>query len=213
VTRRELACWTLLVLPLLGCDNSGEHAALTVRIATLEHELWKVGDQVTALKAAAPAADKSAAPSHAPSRPFRVQCLQPWVQHAPLGAALWSCRAPSPTPQGMYAQCNIVFQPQVEIETKNYFELALNAAPPYFEIKNVKDAHTTLNGADAFEATFDADPKPVPLKAMSALLPHGEGTFAITCVAPAASYDSYTKAFRQILDTFKFEGQSAAAAP
>jgi hypothetical protein len=210
VTRRELAWWALLAWPLIGCDSNAEHAALTVRIATLEHELWKVGDKVAALKAAAPA-EQPASPARA--QPFRVQCLQPWVQHAPLGAALWSCRAPSPTPQGMYAQCNIVFQPQVEIETKNYFELALNAVPPYFEIKNVKDAHTALNGADAFEATFDADPKPAPLKAMSALLPHGEGTFAITCVAPAASYDSYSKAFRQILDTFKFEGQRSAASP
>ena len=203
-----MALCTLLAWSLLAC-NSREQAELNVRMANLEHQLLRAGDQINALKAAAPAPAPTAGPRH----PFRVQCLQPWVQHAPLGSALWSCRAPSPTPQGMYAQCNVVFQPQVEIETKNYFELALNAVPPYFEIKNVRDTHTTLNGTDAFEATFDADPKPLPLKAMSALLPHGEGTFAITCVAPSASYDSYSKGFRQILDTFKFEGQKPAAAP
>lgn len=117
---------------------------------------------------------------------------------------MWTCRSPSASPEGYYPHCSVVFQPQEAIETKGYFEYAWNAAPALREIKNVKDAHVKLNEADAFEATFEADPKPVAVKSLSVLLPHGEGTYAITCAAPSGIYDKQSAGFRKIVDSFKF---------
>jgi hypothetical protein len=193
-----------LACGLSACGGDAERAAQSARLATLEQEVRQLGDSVAALKTAAPAHDKPAPVAGSPALAFRVACPQPWSIHLPLGAALWSCRAPEPAPQGLYAQCNVVFQPQLAIETKNYFEFALNASPPLLEVKNLKDKPTKINGADGFEATFEADPKPVPLKMLSALMPHGEATYAITCFAPSAAFDTYSKAFRQIIDTFAF---------
>jgi hypothetical protein len=193
-----LACW------LPACGGDAERTAQSERIATLEQQVRQLVDNVAALQSATAAQTKSSTPVSSPAPAFRVACPQPWLIHAPLGAALWSCRAPEPTPQGLYAQCNVVFQPQVAIETKNYFELALNASPQLFEVKNLKDKPAKINGADGFEATFEADPKPVPLTMMSALMPHAEATYAVTCFAPSAAFDRYTKAFRQIIDTFAF---------
>jgi hypothetical protein len=193
-----LGCW------LTACGGDAERAAQSARLATLEQEVRQLGDSVAALKAAPPVPNKPATPVSSPAHAFKVACPQPWLIHVPLGASLWSCRAPEPTSQGLYPQCNVVFQPQIAIETKNYFEFALNASPQLLEVKNLKDKRTKLNGADAFEATFEADPKPLPLKMMSALVPHGEATYAVTCFAPSAVFDSYAKAFRQIIDTFAF---------
>ena len=117
---------------------------------------------------------------------------------------MWTCHSPAATPEGYYPQCSIVVQPQEAIETKSYFEFAWNASPELRALKNVKDKHTKLNDADAFEATSEADAKPLPLKLLSVLLPHGEGTYAITCAAPSTSFELYQPAFRKIVDSFKF---------
>jgi hypothetical protein len=69
---------------------------------------------------------------------------------------------------------------------------------------NMHDQRVKVNGVEAFEATFEDDPKPVPLKMLSVLLPHREATYAITCFAPRASFDKYEAAFRKIIDTFTF---------
>jgi hypothetical protein len=190
-----------LACSLSACGGGAERAAQSARIEALEQEVRRLGDSLSALKAPAPAAPQPAKP---PALAFNVACPQPWLIHTPLGATLWSCRAPEPTPQGLYPQCSVSLQPQVAIETKNYFEFALNAAPQLLAVQNLKDTPTKINGADAFEATFEAEPKPVPLKMMSALLPHGEATYAITCFAPSATFADYTKGFRKIIDTFTF---------
>lgn len=211
-TRRGTLVPTVAWLVSLGswlpaCGGDTERAAQSARIAAVEQEVRRLSEEIATLKSAAPTQPKPAASqsASAPVQPFKLACPQPWVLHMPLGAALWSCRAPEPTPQGLYAQCHVVSQPQVAIETKNYFELALNAAPQLLEVKNLKDKPTKLNGADAFEATFEADPKLVPLKMLSALVPHGEMTYTVTCFAPSAAFDNYTNAFRQIIDRFAFQ--------
>jgi hypothetical protein len=191
-----LACWST------ACGGGAERAAQSARLETLEREVRRLGETVAALKT--PAAAAAPQPTKPPALAFNVACPQPWVPHTPLGATLWNCRAPEPTPQGLYPQCHVTLQAQIAIETKTYFEFALNAAPQLLEVRNFKDSRSKINGADAFEATFEADPKPVPMKMMSALLPHGETTYAITCFAPSATFAEYSKAFRKIIDTFAF---------
>jgi len=191
----------VLACSFSACAGGAERAAQSARIEALEQEVRRLAESLAALKAPAAAVSQ---PAKSPAQAFNVACPQPWLPHTPLGATLWSCRAPEPTRQGLYPQCNVSFQPQIAIETKNYFEFALNAAPQLLEVQNFKDKPTKINGADAFEATFEADPKPVPLKMMSALLPHGELTYAITCFAPSASFADYADGFRKIIDTFAF---------
>jgi hypothetical protein len=195
-----------VLLPGCGGD-SVERAAQTARLATLEEEVRRLNENVAALALAtktAPAEPRGpeAQAAHAP--PFRVSCPQPWVLNQPLGASMWTCRSAKATSEGYYPQCSIIFQPQVAIETKSYFELASSASPDLREIKNVKDKHIQLNTADAFEATFEADPKPLPLKLLSVLVPHGVGTYAITCAAPSAAFDSFQPGFRKVVDSFAF---------
>lgn len=202
--------WTALVLVRTCClavlaagcgDSAGaERAAQDARIASLEQQLQQ-------LKAAAKAqAEAAAQPSIAGGKhPFKVACKQPWLLHQPLGASLWTCRAPNATPEGLYPQCAVTFQPQGAIETSIYHEFALNAVPPLRQLKNMKDQRTKLRGADAFEATFEADAVSVPQKMLSVLVPYKEYTYTITCSAPKASFDKYSPAFRQIIDTFGFD--------
>jgi hypothetical protein len=181
-----------------GCGDGGgaERAALNARIDALEQQVRRLSTARAAQEAPA-----GAVPKH----PFKVACPQPWVLHTPLGATLWSCRSPSATPEGLYPQCSVTVQPQAAIETRGYFEFAMNAAPPLRAAENLQDRPVTLRGTQAFEATFEASAAPVPLKLLSVLLPHRENTYAITCSAPRASHDALVPAFRRIIDSFGFD--------
>jgi hypothetical protein len=203
---RTMAWLLVLECGLSACGGAGdaERAAQSARLATLEQEVQRLGARLAALTSVAPAPSQPVPPPSSPAKAFSIACPQPWQLHIPLGASLWSCRAPLPTADGLYAQCNVVAQPQFAIETKNYFEFALNAVPQLHEVRSFADKPTKIGEAEGFEATFEADPKPVPLKLMSALMPHGETTYAITCSAPRASFDKYGAGFRQIIDTFTF---------
>jgi hypothetical protein len=191
-----------LALALHGCGGGdAERAAQAARIDSLEQTVNRLSEQLkygTQPKSTAQHGSASAASS------FKLACPQPWLQHAPLGASLWSCRAPAAAPEGLYPMCSVVFLPQHEIETKGYFEYSLNATPQLREIKGLKDQRTKIKTNDAFESTFEADLKPVPLKMQSALIPRGEMSFVVTCFAPSGSFDAYAKAFRQIIDSFEF---------
>jgi hypothetical protein len=182
-----------------GGDDT-ERAALSARLAGLQEEVRRLGETVTALKANAK--PPTAAGPQAPV--FKLTCPQPWIMQIPVGASLWTCRSPTATPQGVYPQCSVIVQPQISIETKDYFEFATQAAPQLREIKDFKDKHTKLNAADSFEATFTAELTPVAQTMLGALIPHGETTYAVTCAAPSAEFTRYTAAFRRIIDTFAF---------
>jgi hypothetical protein len=205
MTLGSLSCArSMMVLLVLGaCSGDAERAAQGARLAALEADVRKLEEHVKALKAPPPAAP---AAEDAAKKAFKVSCLPPWLPHAALGATLWACRSPAPSPEGFYPQCSVVTQPQLEIETKSYFEFAYSGAPQLRAITNVHDQHIQVNGADAFEATFEDDPKTIPLKMLSVLFPHGEATYAITCFAPRASFDSYQAAFRKIIESFTFSG-------
>jgi hypothetical protein len=189
--------WILGLAGLLAaCGGDAEKAAQRARIEQLELQVKKLGDAM---------ALQQPAPSGLPDFPFTIVCPEPWYLHTPLGASLWTCRANGATTDGIYPQCSISLQPQVAIEVKEYFEFALNSATPLREIKNLKDQPVKLNGADAFEATFESDLKPVATSSLAVLAPYKESTFAISCFAPTAVFESYVPAFRKIIDSFKFK--------
>ena len=192
--RRVGAVGWMVAVGLAGCGGGAERAAMNGRIEQLELEVKKLGDQLAL----------QSSKSDMPDFPFDLTCPQPWHLHTPLGASLWTCRADAATTDDVYPQCSISFQPQIAIETKEYFEFALNSASLLREVKNLKDSPTKVNGAAAFEATFDAELKPVAVRSLSVLLPHKESTFALSCFAPSAVFDSYVPAFRKIIDSFKF---------
>jgi hypothetical protein len=99
----------------------------------------------------------------------------------------------------------VTFQPQAAIETRSYFEFALNAAPPLRELKNIAEKRVKLRDVEAFEAMFEASGAPVPLKLLSVLVPHRENTYAITCSAPSSVFDKQVAGFRQVIDSFGFD--------
>ena len=195
---RALGRWIALGVWLVGCGGGAERAAQHARLAALEQDVQQMRDELVRAKTAAPEPSKTGATDPT----FKLGCPQPWTLQVPAGAVLWHCRAPAATPDGLFAQCSVVSQPQVAIEIKDYFEYALNVSAPWREAKNLTDKPVKHNGRDAFEATFEVDPKPVPMKMMGMLVPHETHTYAITCSAPSAAFESYTKAFRHIIDTF-----------
>jgi len=201
VVARTLGWLLTLACALPACGKGTEGAAESARLALLEDEVRKLGQTVVALQAPAQAPNQ---PASSDRTGFKLDCPQPWLLGAPLGATLWSCHAPEPTPEGMYPQCSVTVQPHAAIEPRSYLEHALSASPQLLEIKNLTNEPKAINGADAFHATFDADHKPIPLKAMSVLLPRTEIIYTVTCVAPSAAFASYSKAFRRIIDTFAF---------
>ena len=212
---QSVLCRMLLLVAaghaLGACGHDAENAAQSARIAVLEDEVRKLGVSVHTAAANPPGPQPTAA---GPSKPFSIECPQPWLLTPPLGASLWACRSPAPSPEGVLPQCSIVVQPQAAIETQTYFEFAWNAAPPLTQVKNVKDKAIKIKDHDGFEATFEADPKPVPMKMRSTLIPHGEQVFALTCSAPSASFDSYdVRAFQKIASTIAFPNANAAKAP
>jgi hypothetical protein len=202
----QLGAALALTLGWLGaCGRDAESAAQSARIASLEDEVRRLGDSVTAIKAGAATKPQPPPTAAEQAKPFKIDCPQPWLLHTPLGATLWDCRSPTPTPEGFYPQCSIVVQPQIAIELRSYFEFAWNASPQLREVKSLKDKPIKIKGHDGFEATFEADPKPVPLKMRSTLIPHGDQVYAVTCFAPSTSFDNYdAKAFQKITDTIVF---------
>ncbi len=175
---------------MLGCSDGA------ARIEALEQEVGKLGEELRALKSASPGAAAGA---------FAIKCGQPWIlEHRPLGAALWTCRAPEPSPDGVYPQCSVFEEPQNAIETKQYFERALHAAGQLHAIKNFSDKPIQREGSSTFEATYEAELAPVAIKSLGMLFPYREHTFTVSCFAPSAAFASYEKAFRQVIDSFAF---------
>lgn len=190
---------------LAACGHDAENAAQSARLLLLEEEVHRLGGSVAALSSAAPAKPQPPPSAAGPSKPFTIECPQPWLLHPPLGATLWNCRSPQPTPEGFYPHCSIVVQPQVGIETQTYFEYVWNASPQLQQVKNIKDKPVKIKDHDGFEAVYEAEPKSVPMKMRSTLIPHNEQVYAVTCFAPSASFDNFdARAFQKITSTIAF---------
>lgn len=202
-----------LAMSLGACGHDAENAAQSARIATLEDDVKRLRDSLNAIKPGEKG-KPAVPPAAAKQKPFTIECPQPWLLHTPLGATLWTCRSPTPTPEGFYPQCSIVEQPQTSIELLNYFEFAANASPQLRQVKNLKDKPIKIKNHDGFEAVYESDPKPVPLKMRSVLVPHEEQVYAVTCFAPSNAFDSFdSKAFQKITDTIAFPAAQPKAAP
>lgn len=201
--RRTMSALALAVA-FGGCGHDAENAAQSARIATLEDDVKRLRDSLNALKPDS-TGKPSAPPTAAKTKPFSIECPQPWLLHTPLGATLWNCRSPTATAEGFYPQCSIVEQPQSSIELLNYFEFASNASPQLRQVKNLKDKPIKIKDHDGFEAVYESDPKPVPLKMRSVLIPHEEQVYAVTCFAPSNVFDSVdAKAFQKITGSIGF---------
>jgi hypothetical protein len=190
---------------LTACDNPEENTAQSARIALLEDEVRRLGAQLTALPSGTTSKSKPPPTAAGVTKPFAIECPQPWLLQPPLGATIWTCRSPAPTPEGFYPHCSIVMQPQVAVELLGYSEFAWNASPQLRQVKNYKDKPLKIKDHDGFEAIYEADPKPVSVKMRSVLIPNAEHVYAVTCFAPSASFDSYdAKAFQKITNTITF---------
>jgi hypothetical protein len=188
-----------------ACDRADENAAQSARIASLEDEVRRLGVQLTALQSGTASKPQPPPEAAGANKPFTIECPQPWLLQPPLGATLWNCRSPTPTPEGLYPQCSIVMQPHVAVELQGYSEFAWNASPQLRQVKNYKDKPIKVKDRDGFEAVYEADPKPVPVKVRSVLIPSAEHVYAVTCFAPSASFDNYdAKAFQKITNTIAF---------
>ncbi|MET0388034.1 MAG: hypothetical protein ABW321_18825 [Polyangiales bacterium] len=198
---RGLVGPTLIGLLLLGaCEANSE------RVAELEQDVRQLDDQVAALKTTLAAQSKPGAGGNSPaSLPFKLACPTPFQVVASLGGGvLWTCRSHKPSPEGPYAQCNVLHQSQHAIEPKDYFEQALNAVPPLNSVQNYKDEPVKINEQPAFQSTYEAQRSASTTRALATLVPRGEEAYVISCQAPAASYSQYEPIFQQISASFQF---------
>jgi hypothetical protein len=196
--RTRPPAWALASL-LAACSGDADSAQLE-RMNGLEEELRHLNQELALLRASVQM--KSSAPAELP---FTYKChppLQPYV--APSDAAV-TCRAPKPSAEGVYPQCNVVFQKELSIETKDYFEFALNITPQLYALSNYKDEQDTINGTPAFRATFEAQQTALPMKMMGALIPYKDGLFAVTCYATKASFSDYEEPFRRTISNFELK--------
>jgi hypothetical protein len=197
--RCGVACCVALTGGVAACSSERE------RLDALEHEVNQLREQLAKLKATSDPEPPSAPEPAEPRLPFKLSCPTPLRRYAALGNSLWTCRSSKPSPEGVYPQCNVVFQPQVAIEPRDYFEFALSATPQLTATQNFRSQPVQVNGAPSFEASFDVVPSSAPLKLLGRLMPQGEITYAVTCSAPASSYANYERAFRQIVDSFEWK--------
>jgi hypothetical protein len=134
-----------------------------------------------------------------------MQCQAPLANYVAMSDAQITCRARKPSADGVYPQCNVIFQKEGSIETKDYFEFAVDGTPQLYAINNYKDSQLEINGTPAFQATFEAQRTPLPMKMMGALLPYKDGIYALTCYATAATFSDYEEAFRRTIMSFEFK--------
>lgn len=205
-----------LGLALAGSSACGRDAE-RARLAVLEQEVKELGTQLAALEkldARLGALEKAVAtklaapepmPAKPPDHPFKLTCPAPFLRVDPAGAALWTCRASAPTAEGLLPQCNVVFQPQVSIEVKDYFEFTLNNTPQLFSAMNYQRKDVKIRNEQGWEATFEAQLAPVPLKAVGVLMPRAEATYAVTCFAPKRSFAEHEPTFRKVIESFEFK--------
>ena len=187
-----------LLLAASAACSGGADPALTQRVSDLEEELRTTNRELKAMKASA--ADNT----H--ELPFRFSCEAPLHNYySPNEATLLTCRAAKPSPEGLYPQCNVMFQKEVTVDTKDYFELAVNRTPMLYAINNYSTQQTKIHETPAFESTFEAQQTALPMKMMGALLPYKDGLYVVTCFATAATFSTYEEAFRRSITSLDFK--------
>jgi hypothetical protein len=187
----------LLGLLLAAC--SGDLAAERERVDALEDKLRNLSQEVTSLRQSAQA--KAAGVIEFP---YYLKCQPPLQGYIAVSDAQATCRAVRPSPEGLYPQCNVFFQKEASIETKDYFEYTVNGTPQLYSVTNYKDEQTKINDVPAFQATFEAQRAPLPMKMLGALIPHDDGLYTITCFATVATFGDYEEAFRRTISSFEF---------
>ena len=197
MTSRTAPAW--LGLALAACSGELEPAQLE-RITAMEEALRSLNQEVTNLRNGAQS--KSAGTV---DLPFRVKCQPPLANYIAMSDAQVTCRARKPSTEGLYPQCNVIFQKEVSVETKDYFEFAVDATPQLYAVNNYQDGQLEINGTPAFQATFEAQRTPLPMKMMGALFPYKEGIYALTCFATSATFSDYEEAFRRTISSFEFK--------
>jgi len=197
MTTRTAPAW--LCLAFAACSGELDPAQLE-RISAMEEALRSLNHEVSALRSSAQ--NKSAGTVELP---FRLQCQAPLVSYVAMSDAQVTCRARKPSTEGLYPQCNVIFQKEVSVETKDYFEFAVDGTPQLYAVNNYKDGQIQINGTPAFQATFEAQRTPLPMKMMGALFPYKDGIYALTCYATSATFSDYEEAFRRTISSFEFK--------
>lgn len=190
---------TVLGLVLAACSGEPERAQLE-RIDALEEALRGLRQELAALQ------NKGTGTTPA-DFPFRITCQPPLHGYLAQGDAHVTCRSGKASPEGLYPQCNVIFQKEMSVQTKDYFEFATNGTPQLYVVNNYKDEQTQINGVPAFQATFEALRTPLPMKMVGALFPYNEGIFAVTCFAPSATFSDYEEPFRRTINSFQFKNK------
>lgn len=196
---RRTAAPALLSLALAACSGELDPAQLE-RINGLEEALRSVSQELALLRASAQSKAAGTA-----ELPFRMQCHSPLAPYIAMSDAQVTCRARKASPEGLYPQCNVIFQKEGSVETKDYFEFAVDGTPQLYAVNNYKDQQTTINGTPAFQASFEAQRTPLPMKMLGALFPYKDGIYALTCYASSATFSDYEEAFRRTISSFEFK--------
>jgi hypothetical protein len=197
MTTRTAPAW--LSFALAACSGEPDPAQLE-RISTLEEALRSLNQEVTTLRNSAQLKTTGSV-----ELPFRMQCQAPLTPYIAMSDAQVTCRARKPSPEGVYPQCSVIFQKEVSVETKDYFEFAVDGTPQLYAINNYKDGQLEINGTPAFQATFEAQRTPLPMKMVGALFPYKDGIYTLTCFASSATFGDYEEPFRRTISSFEFK--------
>jgi|GEM_PF-6155668 len=197
MTTRTAPAW--LCLALAACSGDLDPAQLE-RINAVEEALRSLNQEVTSLRNTAQSKSTGVI-----ELPFRLQCTPPLASYVSMSDAQVTCRSRKPSQEGLYPQCNVVFQKEVSVETKDYFEFAVDGTPQLYAVNNYKDGQLEINGTPAFQATFEAQRMPLPMKMVGALFPYKDGIYTLTCFATSATFGDYEDAFRRTISSFEFK--------
>jgi hypothetical protein len=195
LTSLVLAVLFGLTLGLWVVDRYGGRAKARLRIDRLEQ-------QVRRLQTLAAGAQRTAAASA--EKEFSATCPEPWKVVGPIAGGLWGCQAPAPAVKDFHANCNVTrSRVAAGTDPEQYYKSSVAASPQLSAAKLLGGQALTLHRRAAYQVSFEHRLLGPPMRVLATVFVESELAYAVTCTAPAASFDAYAAQFREIAGSFE----------
>jgi hypothetical protein len=174
------------------------------RIDALETKVQQLSQE---FDSRAPARDAERASANAKeAATFDIVCPPPWQALGPAGDAVWTCRADRPAANGMWPNCNVtVGQAEPDARPKEILEGELAAIPQLRAARRLSARDTTLASLRAYEAIYEHDLLPTPLRVLATISLLSDRAYGISCSAPPETFAVAEPIFRRITASFRFK--------
>jgi hypothetical protein len=184
-----------LTLGVWVVDRYGGRANARLRMDRVEQ-------QVRRLQTLLAGAQSTAAASARPK--FFATCPEPWNVVGPIAGGLWGCQAPAPEVNDFHANCNVTrSRVAAGADPEHYYNSAVAASPQLSAAKPLGGRALMLHGRAAYQASFEHRLLGPPMRVMATVFVEGERAYAVTCTAPAPSFEAYAAQFREIAGSFE----------